>query len=115
MTIEWKPGQYSDPDALVADHLDWDIHNNDPANLVPSCRICNAHRVKGGGRAPIQDDELFISNGNGSRTRATKRYCVICGTDFAARVSQVKVGKGLYCSRSCARKGPRREKAPQPS
>lgn len=30
--------------ALVVDHLDEDTHNNDPANLVPSCSLCNANR-----------------------------------------------------------------------
>lgn len=113
--VQWKPGRWTDPDALVADHLDWDIHNNNPANLVPSCRQCNAHRVKGGGREPIQEGELFITNPNGTRTRAANRFCVICGTGFVARVSEVRAGKGLYCSRSCARKGPRKAKAQQPS
>ena len=106
--VDWMPGDMAHPAALVADHLDWDHHNNDPANLVPSCRQCNAHRVKGGGRAIIQEDELFITNANGSRTRATKRFCVICGSEFVARLSEVKLGKGLYCSMSCARKAPRR-------
>jgi hypothetical protein len=106
--VDWMPGEWTDPAALVADHLDWDIHNNDPANLVPSCRVCNAHRVEGGGRAPIREDELFVTNANGSRSRAVSRFCVICGTPFVARVSQVKIGRALYCSRSCARTGPRR-------
>lgn len=105
--VDWKPGEWTNPNALVADHLDWDVHNNDPANLVPSCRQCNAHRVKGGGRALIQEDELFVTNANGSRSRAVERLCVICGAGFVARVSQVKIGRGLYCSRSCARRAPR--------
>ena len=29
---------------IIADHLDGDPLNNDPANLVPSCNPCNAHR-----------------------------------------------------------------------
>ena len=29
---------------IIADHLDGDRLNNDPANLVPSCNPCNAHR-----------------------------------------------------------------------
>lgn len=31
---------------LVGDHLDTDITNNDPLNLVPSCRGCNGNRTK---------------------------------------------------------------------
>lgn len=30
--------------ALVADHLDFDKLNNEPANLVPSCNLCNSTR-----------------------------------------------------------------------
>jgi len=29
---------------IFVDHLDEDIHNNDLANLVPSCNMCNIHR-----------------------------------------------------------------------
>lgn len=105
--VDWMPGEWTNPGALVADHLDWDTHNNDPANLVPSCRVCNAHRVEGGGREPIADSELFVVNSNGSRTRATRRPCEECGTEFVVRVSQVRAGKGRFCSRSCARKQPR--------
>lgn len=114
--LDWKPGQWTEPDALVADHLDWNIHNNDPANLVPSCRFCNAHRVKGGGRAPIRDDEPFITRPNGVRARATGRECLECGAHFLAALTQVNSGKGLYCSRSCARRADaRKRKARQPS
>ena len=45
--VTWRPGvRYGD--ALVADHLDFDPSNNDPANLVPSCHLCNCvrHRPK---------------------------------------------------------------------
>jgi HNH endonuclease len=31
---------------LVADHLDDDRWNNDPENLVSSCRTCNSNRAK---------------------------------------------------------------------
>lgn len=31
----------------VADHLDGDITNNTPDNLVPSCNMCNIHRKAG--------------------------------------------------------------------
>jgi hypothetical protein len=32
------------PNGLVADHVDGDRFNNDPANLVPSCQTCNLNR-----------------------------------------------------------------------
>lgn len=115
MPVRWIPGDAVSLDALVADHLDWNHHNNDPANLVPSCRQCNAHRVKGGGRAPIREDEMYVVNANGSRTRAVKQDCALCGTEYLARVSQIKVGKGIYCSPSCARRGPRSPKRPSSS
>lgn len=105
--VTWKPGDRTSADSLFADHLDWNRHNNDPANLVPSCNACNAHRVRGGGRAPIIESELFIVNRNGSRTRATPQNCANCGSEYLARVSEIKIGKGIYCSRSCARQSPR--------
>jgi len=43
--IDWLPK--ADPAALQADHLDGDTMNDDPANLVQSCRRCNAARGKG--------------------------------------------------------------------
>lgn len=44
--LEWlRPKLH--PGALVVDHRDHDRHNNDPANLLPSCNFCNAGRIKG--------------------------------------------------------------------
>lgn len=40
--VHWMP---DDCEPLVVDHLDLDKSNNDPANLVPACRSCNAARV----------------------------------------------------------------------
>lgn len=31
-------------DGIIADHLDRNHANNDPANLVPSCNVCNFTR-----------------------------------------------------------------------
>lgn len=88
------------PGNLLADHLDWDIHNDSPANLVPSCNTCNAHRTKNGGRAPIADDELTVM-WSGRRTRAVKRYCNACGSEFLTIPAEIKKGRGRYCSRDC--------------
>lgn len=94
------------PGSLLADHVDWDINNNAAENLVPSCNRCNAHRTKNGGRAPIQPDELTMPWG-GRLTRAVQRDCVTCGTGFLTIPAEIRKGKGLYCSRSCARRRPR--------
>lgn len=106
-SVAWRPGDRDAPDALVVDHLDWNQQNNDPANLVPSCRVCNAHRVQGGGRAPIEEGELYVTVPNGSRHRATRKPCEYCGDEFIAILGQVRSGKGRFCSRSCARRAPR--------
>lgn len=114
--VTWMPGATNHPDSLVADHLDWDKHNNAPENLVPSCRVCNAHRTRDGDRRLIQDDELVIVATNGIRHRAVRRTCLKCGKGFLARATFVKRGHGLYCSRECAGHGTLpTKKTPQPS
>lgn len=35
-------------EGIIADHVDHDKSNNDPANLVPSCNPCNWRRPKDG-------------------------------------------------------------------
>lgn len=42
--VYWDKAYPKDDDALLVDHLDFDRHNNDPSNLVPSCNKCNVHR-----------------------------------------------------------------------
>jgi 5-methylcytosine-specific restriction endonuclease McrA len=43
--INW--GQPSgSPHQLQVDHIDWDRHNNDPANLQPTCPTCNSRRTQ---------------------------------------------------------------------
>jgi hypothetical protein len=46
------------PHELVPDHLDDDRTNNNPANLVPSCRQCNTRRACVGRRADRKDLDL---------------------------------------------------------
>lgn len=105
--VEWMPGAGLAPGALIADHLDWDNQNDVAENLVPSCNRCNSHRIRNGGRAPIAEGELSVVRLDGTRTRGVDRFCSSCGTPFVAALSQVKIGRGFYCSRSCARRAPR--------
>jgi hypothetical protein len=42
--VSWDKQYPEDPQGLVTDHLDCDKLNNDPANLVPSCALCNLQR-----------------------------------------------------------------------
>lgn len=101
--VTWMPGKGVAPDALIADHLDWDQSNDSPENLVPSCNACNAHRTPRGDRQIIRGDEMFIVASNGARQRAVQRECELCGSSFVVVSAQVRVGKGRFCSRSCAR------------
>lgn len=96
--IEWN-GR----DGIVADHLNFDTTDDSPGNLVPSCNACNSHRRKRGDSPIIKEEELWM-NWSGSRTRAVQRYCVWCATPFLTIPAEVRKGKGLYCSRSCARR-----------
>lgn len=105
--VKWIAGGHvGTPGSLMADHLDWDRANDAPENLVPSCNHCNAHRTAHGGRAPLRHDELTMMWG-GARTRAVRRYCNHCGTEFLTIPAEVRKGHGRYCSRSCARRAPR--------
>lgn len=85
---------------LVSDHVDGDIHNNDPANLVPSCSGCNANRSHPG---RIQDGEPFVVI-QGRRHRAIERVCQQCGTPFLMSAALAKNGRGKFCSHSCTAK-----------
>jgi hypothetical protein len=106
--LDWrsvsKPNLPEGVEPLTVDHLDEDKRNNDAANLVPSCHRCNIRRSSP--RELVRDDELFTVRPDGTRSRALARICQTCGADFLAVVSQVAQGRGLYCSRSCARKVP---------
>lgn len=94
------------PGSLLADHLDWDTNNNVPENLIPSCNHCNAHRTQNGGRARIELGDLTML-WSGTPTRAVQRSCAQCGAEFLTIPAEIRKGKGLYCSRSCARRRPR--------
>lgn len=107
--VEWIVGaDVGTTGSLLADHVDWDVENDEPGNLVASCHPCNAHRRQGGDARLISDEEPFITNKDGSRDRATWRGCEQCGASFLVRLKQVRRGEGRFCSRSCARSQPRR-------
>lgn len=81
-------------DHLVVDHLDCDWRNNDIANLVPSCSLCNSLRAETRG---VRDHEVFITRKNGSRLRAVNAVCTVCGTPFVTPKGRPKP----TCGRSC--------------
>jgi hypothetical protein len=106
-TLRWiAGGGPGTPGSLLADHLDWNRHNDDPANLVAACQPCNGHRTSRRDRPLLEPDDLTRLWG-GKRTRAVRRSCLVCDHPFLTIPAEVKKGKGLYCSRSCARRAPR--------
>ena len=107
--VSWKPGHGLAIGALLADHLDWDATNDAPENLVPSCRKCNVLRTRNNHRVRIQEGETISVRG-GQPRRAINRQCITCGSGFTVGLDVVKRGHGHYCSRSCARQGPRKPK-----
>lgn len=46
--VRWLRPWEAEPDALVVDHLDGEVRNNDRENLVPACFRCNAQRGSAG-------------------------------------------------------------------
>jgi len=105
--VTWSPGAGCTSDALVVDHLDRNPRNDSPENLVPSCQRCN---VLNSSRT-VRDHESFRVVKHGTRLRGEARSCEQCGSPFVAYPDK-RPGRGRFCSRSCARKGPR---SPQPS
>lgn len=106
--VDWIPGSYTAQGSLVVDHLDRNPRNNDLSNLKPSCQTCN---IKNSARI-IQDHEDYFIDSHGNRKRGDRRDCGCCGTSFVApRTKLPNVGR--FCSRSCARRAPRRVRAPK--
>lgn len=107
--IRWENGR--GPDAIVVDHLDWNPANDAPDNLVPSCRICNAQRTRqAGGSKLITLGEPTVLR-RGRPTRAVTLYCQVCGSEFLTAPAELNSGRGRTCSRSCARKLPRKPRS----
>ncbi len=105
--VRWRTvrdaGSYTGPGALLVDHLDGNKRNNDPANLVPSCHRCNVWRNPPQPLVPADSPVVFSG---GVKYRAVERVCESCGKAFLARVSQVKIGKGRFCTMECAKRRP---------
>ncbi len=100
--LHWEKGTKGA--ALIADHLDSNPANNDPANLVASCNGCNTIRARTRFRPAISNDELFVVNKDGTRNRADWCFCLECGSQFLAAISRIKRGTVKTCSRSCSTK-----------
>jgi hypothetical protein len=98
----WRRGAAGN--TLIADHLDQDPTNNDPANLVPACNGCNTIRHRTRFRPGIADDEPFVATSDGYRTRAVELTCAECGSPFLASTCRVKRKTVSLCSNSCAGK-----------
>lgn len=94
--IDWK--QDLGNGLITADHLDGNPDNNAPENLVAGCHACSSSRRKGN----IKTGELTLNTGKG-RTRAVQRECENCGKTFLTVPSQIRAGRGRFCSRQCAR------------
>jgi hypothetical protein len=97
-TLKWARGNRSG--VILADHLDGDVRNNAPDNLVVSCNGCNTIRGRDGFRSAIKDDELVVWNSAGQRTRAVQLTCQECGATFLAEIRRADTAK--VCSRRCA-------------
>ena len=96
--VDWKTGLVNG--ALIADHLNWDRNDDSPENLVPACLPCNTNRQREHQDRALQDDDLTMMWG-GYRTRAVRRECEFCGSEFLTIPAEVKKGKGRFCSREC--------------
>lgn len=73
---------------VCADHLDSNIMNDVPENLVASCRACNANREDG--------------TGYGRRTQVA---CKKCGSGFLPRSRSTKYCSLICCSQDRQKRG----------
>lgn len=111
LAIRWTPGKRPTRGSIVADHLDWNVHNNVPENLVASCLVCNSHRVRDHDRRLIRSDEVFLIDARGERHRAMEQACEECAAPFLARLTWVKAGRNpRFCSLPCANRATSRNR-----
>lgn len=90
---------------LVSDHVDGNVQNNDPPNLVPSCFGCNRRRLTHPKKMPpnaVRDDELFVVDSKGWRHRAARLTCDQCGTDFLRNLTLIRKADRYFCSNACS-------------
>lgn len=98
-SISWSVGlRGTYADHVVADHLDSNHTNDDPANLVAACGPCNGTRSR-----RVGDDETFAMTKLGTRVRGKYLPCQQCGQTFF-RHDYIKAEHGRFCSRGCANK-----------
>lgn len=105
--LEWLPGSKNRRGVLTVDHVDRNSHNNALENLVPSCQRCNTMNRD----MTVEDTEDFRTRPNGTRLRGERRTCEFCAEEYIGWPTSKRdreLGKGRFCSRSCARKAPRR-------
>lgn len=101
--IRWTVGLSGNSrGTITADHLNSDPLDDRPENLVAACGPCNGQRARA-----VGNDEAFIVRADGTRLRGELRRCEACSKEFAAWPDP-RPGRGRFCSRSCARKAPRR-------
>lgn len=96
--LTWQRGLACD--AIEADHVDFNIHNNAPDNIVASCHSCNVKRSS----INIRPDELHVVFRDGRKARAVQRTCDTCGSSFLLNASELKrknARAGRYCSHEC--------------
>jgi hypothetical protein len=86
--------------SLVTDHVDNNVRNNDPSNLVPSCGPCNGVRSR-----KILEGEVVFVRSNGTSVRGVEKTCLVCSKVFTVAVSASAKGQGVYCSRPCSNAG----------
>jgi hypothetical protein len=101
--VDWKQTIPQKMDGvLCSDHLNQDITDNRPENLVPSCFRHNISRTHPQNFLAGED---WMQRGS-QRLRYHLRICVGCGAEFKAanfiKTSKDHVGK--YCSIKCYRK-----------
>lgn len=97
--ITWRRGR-AVKDGITADHIDFNILNNDPGNIVASCHSCNVKRS----RINVREEELYVVRPNGRKARAVWRTCYACGSSFlmdAGALKRKRAGAGRYCSKQC--------------
>lgn len=101
--VTWSPGKRTRKGALVVEHLDYNIRNNNPDNLVPSCHPCNSDRRRK--KRHIADGELFVIKSAGRRLRAIETRCEECDVTIVDARSQ----RRRFCNRICSGRSIRRK------